>query len=201
MALNRTKKDGADAKSSLQHIRLQGNIAPHVKQINDGLYKETAVYHYPHKTGLFFIQIDRVAIRTNILHIFGYLAKLRPNFSQRQPPLEALIQHWKQLRILFPPCDNKFWISNNGADQCCRKMTKELVFLQKITYYLKSTSTLLSQAWSAYIFQNYIFQILHLYEAIDKRQVGRYPYLKRLNSPHICRFKIQNLQSNRNLSY
>jgi len=81
MALNRTKKDGADAKSSLQHIRLQGNIAPHVKQINDGLYKETAVYHYPHKTGLFFIQIDRVAIRTNILHIFGYLAKPRPNCS------------------------------------------------------------------------------------------------------------------------
>ena len=52
-----------------------------------------------------------------------------------------------------------------------------------------------------FFFQNYISQILHLYGAINKRHVGRYPYLKRLGSPHICRFKIQNLQSNRDLSY
>jgi hypothetical protein len=48
------------------------------------LYKETAVYHYPHKTGLFFIHTERVAIRTNILHIFRFLTKPRPNCSHMQ---------------------------------------------------------------------------------------------------------------------
>jgi len=49
---------------TIQNIRSQ---LPHVTN------KLMTAYTSRHKTGLFFIHINRAAIRVNILHIFGYL--------------------------------------------------------------------------------------------------------------------------------